>query len=253
MMFSWTTRIASGLFLDTRFNPTNTAPVFGADSLTTKLGNEMSESTIKESLFSAAMAAVTNGDKRVDKAAKPMATQYCLDGKATPYQDAFNDAVLAYNEGKGNKTRQAIISRAWALASKRAYYFLGEGGFRLSCPSVRSGGEVSILPIKEARDAAKAEQVAKTDKLLASIESAKLRSEQARIEKMRQATAESLANDLRETLALSGINLASVAKLIYNTNETWAEFVHAVEFVSTTETIAMATETSIEAITQETC
>ena len=213
----------------------------------------MNETTLKESLFAAAMAAVTNGDKRVDKAAKPMAIQYCLDGNATPYQDAFNDAVLAYNEGKGNKTRQAIISRAWALASKRAYYFLGENGFRLSCPSVRSGGEVSILPIKEARDAAKAEQVAKTDKLLASIESAKIRSEQTRIEKMRQATAETIANDIRETLALSGISLASVAKLIYNTNETWAKFVQAVEFVATSEAIAIASEVSIEAVTLETC
>jgi hypothetical protein len=213
----------------------------------------MNETTLKESLFAAAMAAVTNGDKRVDKAAKPMATQYCLDGKATPYQDAFNDAVFAYNEGKGNKTRQAIISRAWALASKRAYYFLGENGFRLSCPSVRSGGEVSILPIKEARDAAKAEEVAKADRLLASIESAKIRSEQARIEKMRQATAETIANDIRETLALSGISLASVAKLIYNTNETWVEFVQAVEFVSTVEVLALASEVSIEAVTLETC
>jgi type IV pilus biogenesis protein CpaD/CtpE len=112
---------------------------------------------------------------------------------------------------------------------------------------------VSILPIKEARDAAKAEEVAKADRLLASIESAKLRSENARIEKMRSATAESIANDIRETLALSGINLASVAKLIYDTPETWDEFVHAVEFVATVETLAMATETSIEAITQETC
>jgi hypothetical protein len=213
----------------------------------------MSESTIKESLFAAAMAAVTNGDKRVDRAAKPMATQFVLDGSIVPYQANYDDAVKAYDDAKGNKERQTVISRAWALASKRAYYFLGESGFRLSCPSVRSGGVVSILPIKEARDAAKAEEVAKADRLLASIESAKIRSEQARIEKMRQATAETIANDIRETLALSGISLASVAKLIYDTPETWAEFAQAVEYLSTNETIAMATETSIEAITQETC
>jgi hypothetical protein len=213
----------------------------------------VNETTLKETLFAAAMAAVTNGDKRVDRAAKPMATQYCLDGNATPYQDAFNDAVKAYDDAKGNKERQTVTSRAWALASKRAYYFLGENGFRLSCPSVRSGGEVSILPIKEARDAAKAEQVAKTDKLLASIESAKIRSEGARIEKMRQATAETIANDIRETLTLSGISLVSVAKLIYNTPESWAEFVRAVEFVTTVEVLAIASEVSVEAVTLETC
>ena len=213
----------------------------------------MNENTLKESLFSAAMAAITNGDKRVDKAAKPMATQFVLDGSVTPYQANYDDAVKAYDDAKGNKERQTVISRAWALASKRAYYFLGENGFRLSCPSVRSGGEVSILPIKEARDAAKAEQVAKTDKLLASIESAKLRSEDARIEKMRSATAETIANDIRETLALSGINLASVAKLIYDTPQAWDEFVRAVEFVSTTEAIAIASEVSAEAVTMETC
>ena len=130
---------------------------------------------------------------------------------------------------------------------------MGENGFRLSCPSVRSGGEVSILPIKEARDAAKAEEVAKADRLLASIESAKIRSEQARIEKMRSATAESLADELRETLALSGISLAWVARRIYTKPEDWSQFVQTVEYISTTETLAMATETSIEAITQETC
>jgi hypothetical protein len=112
---------------------------------------------------------------------------------------------------------------------------------------------VSILPIKEARDAAKAEEVAKADRLLASIESAKLRSEGARIEKMRSATAESIADELRETLSLSGISLASVAKLIYDTNDTWDEFVRAVDFVSTTEAIAIASEVSAEAVTMETC
>jgi hypothetical protein len=212
----------------------------------------MNES-LKESLFSAALAAVTNGDKRVDRAAKPMAAQYVLDGAVAPYQSAYDDAVLAYTESKGNKTRQAVISRAWALASKRAYYFLGENGFRLSCPSVRSGGEVTILPIKEAREKAKAEEVAKADRLLSSIESAKLRSEDARIEKMRQATAETIANDLRETLSLSGISLASVAKIIYDTPESWAEFAQAVEYLSANETVTMATETSIEAVTLESC
>ena len=174
-------------------------------------------------IFQVAMKIVTNGDKTLDKLAKPMAAQFQLDGSSAPYQDAYDDAVAAYALAKGSKTQQAKISQAWTLASKRAYYHLNAVGFRLSSPSIRSGGDVTILLVAEARKQAAAENQAKVDKLNATIATASARSEQAKLEKMQQATPESIASDLRQTLELSGVSLASVARILYH-GEDWLKF-----------------------------
>lgn len=169
------------------------------------------------------MKIVANGDKTLDKLAKPMAIQFQLDGSSVPYQVAYDDAVAAYALAKGNKTQQAKISQAWALASKRAYYHLNVVGFRLASPSIRSGGDVTILLVAEARKQAAAENQAKVDKLNATIATASARSEQAKVEKMQQATPESIAGDLQQVLELSGVSLASVARILYH-GEDWLKF-----------------------------
>lgn len=184
-------------------------------------------STNDSNLFQVAMRIVSNGDKTLDKLAKPMASQFQLDGSSAPYQVAYDDAVAAYALAKGNKTQQAKISQAWALASKRAYYHLNAVGFRLSSPSIRSGGDVTILLVAEARKQAAAENQAKVDKLNATIATASARSEQAKLEKMQQATPETIASDLQQVLELSGVSLASVARILYHGDD-WSRFVRDV-------------------------
>ena len=174
-------------------------------------------------LFQVAMKVVTNGDKSLDKLAKPMAAQFQLDGSSAPYQVAYDDAVAAYALAKNSKIQQAKISQAWSLASKRAYYHLNAIGFRLSSPSIRSGGDVTILLVAEARKQAAAENQAKVDKLNATIATASARSEQAKLEKMQQATPESIASDMQQVLELSGVSLASVARILYH-GEDWLRF-----------------------------
>ena len=178
-------------------------------------------------LFQVAMKVVTNGDKSLDKLAKPMAAQFQLDGSSAPYQVAYDDAVAAYALAKNSKIQQAKISQAWSLASKRAYYHLNAIGFRLSSPSIRSGGDVTILLVAEARKQAAAENQAKVDKLNATIATASARSEQAKLEKMQQATPESIASDMQQVLELSGVSLASVARILYH-GEDWSRFVRDV-------------------------
>ncbi len=195
-------------------------------------------------LFQVAMKVVSNGDKTIDKLAKPMASQFQLDGSAEPYQVAFDDAVAAYALAKNSKIQQAKISQAWSLASKRAYYHLNAIGFRLSSPSIRSGGDVTILLIAEARKQAAAENQAKVDKLNATIATASARSEAAKIEKMQQATPETIASDLRQVLELSGVSLASVARILYHGDD-WTSFVRDVTQLNS------ASHATVEQVTAE--
>lgn len=203
----------------------------------------------ESNLFQVAMRIVSNGDKTLDKLAKPMASQFQLDGSPAPYQIAYDDAVAAYALAKGSKTQQAKISQAWALASKRAYYHLNAVGFRLSSPSIRSGGEVTILLVAEARKQAAAENQAKIDKLNETIATASARSEAAKIEKMRLATPDSIAGDLQQVLELSGVSLASVARILYHGDD-WSRFVRD---VAQLDSARHATEIRVDAPTLETC
>ena len=206
-------------------------------------------SSTDSNLFQVAMRIVSNGDKTLDKLAKPMASQFQLDGSSAPYQVAYDDAVAAYALAKGNKTQQAKISQAWALASKRAYYHLNAVGFRLSAPSIRSGGDVIILLVAEARKQAAAENQAKVDKLNATIATASARSEQAKLEKMQQATPESIAGDLQQVLELSGVSLASVARILYH-GEDWVRFVRDVTQLDSSRH-ATAEQVTAEQVTAE--
>lgn len=190
----------------------------------TKRSKNMNENA---NIFQLALSVVTNDDKRLDRLAKPMASQFTLDGRVIPFQEAYDDAVASYATAKGNKTQQARISRAWALASKRIYYHLGEVGWRFSAPSLRSGGDVSIMTITEARRENAAQTQAKADKIKAAIASASARSEAVKHDKMLNATPESIASDLAEILCISGVSLASVARALYH-GEAWDLFVRDV-------------------------
>ena len=200
-------------------------------------------------IFQVAMKVVTNGDKSLDKLAKPMAAQFQLDGSSAPYQVAYDDAVAAYALAKNSKIQQAKISQAWSLASKRAYYHLNAIGFRLSSPSIRSGGDVTILLVAEARKQAAAENQAKVDKLNATIATASARSEQAKLEKMQQATPESIASDMQQVLELSGVSLASVARILYH-GEDWSRFVRDVTQLDSANH-ATAEQVTAEQVTAE--
>lgn len=184
-----------------------------------------------QNIFQLALSIVTKDDKSLDKIAKPMAQQFTLDGRVVPYQEAYDDAVASYATAKGNKTTQAKISRAWALASKRMYYHLGEAGWRFSAPSLRSGGDVSIMTVSEARKENAAQTQAKADKIKAAIASASARSEAVKHDKMLHATPESIASDLAEVLGVSGVSLASVARVLYH-GEAWELFVRDVNQIA---------------------
>lgn len=192
-------------------------------------------------VFRTAMKVVSNGDKTVDKVTKPLVEAFKLTGNTDSFQENYDDAVAEYAAQKGNKMAQAKVSRAWGLASKRMYFHLGEIGFRFSAPSIRSGGKVEITTIAEARRNNAAETQKKADTLNASITASNARSEAARLEKMQSATPEAIADDIRQTLELSGVSLASVARILYQHDE-WTKFVRDVNQLASVASQATAIE-----------
>ena len=210
----------------------------------------MSAQATELNVFRTAMKVVSNGDKTVDKSVRPLIESFILTGNTDEFQANYDDAVAEYAQQKSNKTAQAKVSRAWALASKRMYFHLGEAGFRFSAPSIRSGGKVEITTIAEARRNNAAETQKKADVLNASITASNARSEAARLEKMQSATPESIADDIRQTLELSGISLASVARILYQ-NDEWSKFVRDVNQLASVASQATAIE--VESPTLETC
>ena len=210
----------------------------------------MSAQATELNVFRTAMKVVSNGDKTVDKSVRPLIESFMLTGNTDEFQANYDDAVAEYAQQKSNKTAQAKVSRAWALASKRMYFHLGEAGFRFSAPSIRSGGKVEITTIAEARRNNAAETQKKADVLNASITASNARSEAARLEKMQSATPESIADDIRQTLELSGISLASVARILYQ-NDEWDKFVRDVNQLASVASQATAIE--VESPTLETC
>ena len=210
----------------------------------------MSAQATELNVFRTAMKVVSNGDKTVDKSVRPLIESFMLTGNTDEFQANYDDAVAEYAQQKSNKTAQAKVSRAWALASKRMYFHLGEAGFRFSAPSIRSGGKVEITTIAEARRNNAAETQKKADVLNASITASNARSEAARLEKMQSATPESIADDIRQTLELSGISLASVARILYQ-NDEWSKFVRDVNQLASVASQATAIE--VESPTLETC
>ena len=210
----------------------------------------MSAQATELNVFRTAMKVVSNGDKTVDKSVRPLIESFMLTGNTDEFQANYDDAVAEYAQQKSNKTAQAKVSRAWALASKRMYFHLGEAGFRFSAPSIRSGGKVEITTIAEERRNNAAETQKKADVLNASITASNARSEAARLEKMQSATPESIADDIRQTLELSGISLASVARILYQ-NDEWSKFVRDVNQLASVASQATAIE--VESPTLETC
>lgn len=210
----------------------------------------MSAQATELNVFRTAMRVVSNGDKTVDKVTKPLIESFILTGNTDEFQANYDDAVAEYSANKANKQTQARISRAWGLASKRMYFHLGEAGFRFSAPSIRSGGKVEITTIAEARRNNAAETQKKADVLNASITASNARSESARLEKMQSATPESIADDIRQTLELSGISLASVARILYSGDD-WDKFVRDVNQLNSVAIQATAIE--VESPTLETC
>lgn len=188
-----------------------------------------------ENLFRMALTRVKNDQKALDKPAKCMVDQYMLDGRIEPYQDIFDDAVAERLSKKGNKEQQATVSAAWTLCSKRLYGQLGQKQLRPIFPSICSGGKVEIKTIAEARrDNAVAVQV-KADTLRAAAERSATRSEDARIDKMRNATAESIAQSLRETLALSGVSVSALAwEITHGENpvESWETLLAGIAYLA---------------------
>lgn len=210
----------------------------------------MSAQATELNVFRTAMKVVSNGDKTVDKVTKPLVESFKLTGDVVQFQENYDDAVAEHAAQKGNKITQAKVSRAWALASKRMYFHLGEAGFRFSAPSIRSGGKVEITTIAEARRNNAAETQKKADTLNASIAASNARSEAAKLEKMQQATPETVANDLRQVLELSGVSLASVARALYQGDD-WSRFVRDVNQLASVA--SRATEIRVDAPTLENC
>ena len=205
---------------------------------------------IELNVFRTAMKVVASGDKTVDKVTKPLVETFKLTGNTDSFQENYDDAVAEYAAQKGNKMAQSKVSRAWGLASKRMYFHLGEAGFRFSAPSIRSGGKVEITTIAEARRNNAAEVQKKADVLNASIAASNARSEAARLEKMQSATPESIADDIRQTLEVSGVSLASIARILYQ-GEDWSMFVRDVNQLNSVASQATAIE--VDSPTLETC
>lgn len=209
----------------------------------------MSAQATELNVFRTAMKVVSNGDKTVDKVTKPLVELFKLTGNIDSFQENYDDAVAEHAAQKSNKITQAKVSRAWALASKRIYFHLGEAGFRFSAPSIRSGGKVEVTTIAEARRNNAAETQKKADTLNASIAASNARSEQAKIEKMQQATPDSIAGDLQQVLELSGVSLASVARILYHGDD-WSRFVRDVTQLDSAHH-ATAEQVTAEQVTAE--
>lgn len=200
-----------------------------------------------ENLFRLALHRVKNDQKALDKPAKAMVQQYLLDSRIEPFQEIFDDAVSERLAQKGNKTQQGLISQAWTLASKRIYWHLGEVQLRPIFPSICSGGNVEIKTVSDARRDNAAAVQKKADDLQAASERSALRSEANKIEKMKSETARSIADSLRDTLAVSGISIADIAwEVTHSENpvETWEVFMTAINYLAVngkTETAVQAT------------
>lgn len=200
-----------------------------------------------ENLFRLALNRVKNDQKALDKPAKAMVQQYLLDSRIEPFQEIFDDAVAERLSNKGNKTQQGLVSQAWTLASKRIYWHMGESQLRPIFPSICSGGIVEIKTVSDARRDNAAAVQKKADDLQAASERSALRSEANKIEKMKSETAKSIAESLRDTLAVSGISIADVAwEVTHSENpvETWEVFMMAINYLAVngkTETAMQAT------------
>lgn len=200
-----------------------------------------------ENLFRLALNRVKNDQKALDKPAKAMVQQYLLDSRIEPFQEIFDDAVAERLSNKGNKTQQGLVSQAWTLASKRIYWHMGESQLRPIFPSICSGGIVEIKTVSDARRDNAAAVQKKADDLQAASERSALRSEANKIEKMKSETAKSIADSLRDTLAVSGISIADVAwEVTHSDNpvETWEVFMLAINHLAVngkTETAMQAT------------
>lgn len=212
-----------------------------------------------ENIFRQALARASADVKALDKPAKAMVSQFLLDSRLDPFQETFEDAVAERLLAKGNKARQALISSAWTLASKRLYWHLGQVQLRPIFPSICSGGQVEIKAIADARRDNAAATQAKADALQAAAERSASRSEEARIDKMRHADATSIADSLRETLLLSGVSVAALAWALThgsNPSETWEKFIGDVGYMTTNplsrESTAAEAATSVAAPSLET-
>ena len=205
-----------------------------------------------ENLFRLALSRVKSDQKALDKPAKAMVSQYLLDSRVEPFQEIFDDAVAERLANKGNKAQQGLISQAWTLASKRVYWHLGEAQLRPIFPSICSGGNVEIKTISDARRDNAAAVQKKADDLQAASERSALRSEANKIEKMKGETAKSIADSLRDTLAVSGISIADVAwEITHSENpvETWDTFMLAIAYLGMNgkvDNAAQATTSLIE-------
>ena len=200
-----------------------------------------------ENLFRLALNRVKNDQKVLDKPAKSMVSQYLLDSRVEPFQEIFDDAVAERLANKGNETQRGLVSQAWTLASKRIYWHMRESQLRPVFPSICSGGIVEIKTISDARRDSAAAAQKKADDLHAASERSALRSEANKIEKMKSETAKSIADSLRDTLAVSGISIADVAwEVTHSDNpvETWEAFMLAINHLAVngkTETAMQAT------------
>ncbi len=205
-----------------------------------------------ENLFRLALNRVKNDQKALDKPAKAMVSQYLLDSRVEPFQEIFDDAVAERLANKGNKTQQGLVSQAWTLAAKRIYWHLGESQLRPIFPSICSGGNVEIKTVSDARRDNAAAVQKKADDLQAASERSALRSEANKIERMKNETAKSIADSLRDTLTLSGISIADIAWEITHGDspiETWDTFMLAVTYLGMNgkaETAIQATTSLIE-------
>ena len=188
-----------------------------------------------ENIFRLALNRVKNDQKALDKPAKAMVQQYLLDSRVEPFQEIFDDAVAERLANKGNKTQQGLVSQAWTLASKRIYWHMGESQLRPIFPHICSGGNVEIKTVSDARRDNAAAVQKKADDLQAASERSALRSEANKIEKMKSETAKSIADSLRDTLALSGISIADIAWEITHGDspiETWDGFMLAINHLA---------------------
>lgn len=205
-----------------------------------------------ENLFRLALNRVKNDQKALDKPAKAMVQQYLLDSRVEPFQEIFDDAVAERLANKGNKTQQGLVSQAWTLASKRIYWHMGESQLRPIFPSICSGGNVEIKTVSDARRDNAAAVQKKADDLQAASDRSALRSEANKIERMKNETAKSIADSLRDTLTLSGISIADIAWEITHGDspiETWDGFMLAINHLALngkTETAMQATTSLIE-------
>jgi hypothetical protein len=136
---------------------------------------------------------------------------YCIAAKdLTPLQEAINTA-FADREAAGTKDAKKAISARWNSLSKQFHMAADRQEHRLTFPNItKLAGDLTLIPVAEARETAKAEAEATRQRTAAALAAHQQKQELDKLDALRSLTAADIADDVKEKCEISGVKLADV-------------------------------------------